>query len=231
MGDISEHSLFQDKVTCLHSCSGSSKAILRLFEPSFVEADVGSITWKAGVVFAHHIFHRAPFFPYLRKDHKILELGCGTGVLGMSLAHEGYTVTFTDYSATLLKLVRQSLALSKLQGSTELLDWSNKLSDRPEFQNSFDVVVASDVLYEEEHSKLILEMIIELLKTSTPSYAIICNIVRHQPYFEKIQQDFTSRLENNARLQLIRDISLNILGDDFRYFIMSRVIMSSEDHE
>jgi predicted nicotinamide N-methyase len=82
----------------------------------------------------------------------LLELGCGVGVVAIAAARAGFAVTATDYYDEALEFtalnVRENVAA---QATTCLVDWRSI----PSSLGAFDVVVASDVLYERPYAGLI----------------------------------------------------------------------------
>ena len=88
-----------------------------------------------------------------RSDNRtLLELGCGSGLVSTCAALAGFTVTVSDYydDAMLFAQVnasRNSAAAPK----TVAIDWRNLPSDLPRY----DVVVASDVLYERTYGPVV----------------------------------------------------------------------------
>ncbi len=83
---------------------------------------------------------------------RLLELGCGTGLVAMVASAAGFNVTATDYYAEALEFT----ALNANHNGhplheTRIVDWR----DLPSDLGRFDVVVASDVLYEKHYSDLV----------------------------------------------------------------------------
>lgn len=96
---------------------------------------------------------------YLEKNYSgagktALELGCGTGVAGLSLALLGYDVVLSDLGAEQAEATKANIAMNADRiaaagGSARYveLDW-RKLPAR-ETLGSFDLVVSSDVVWHE----------------------------------------------------------------------------------
>jgi predicted nicotinamide N-methyase len=81
------------------------------------------------------------------RDLRVLDLGCGVGAVGLAAASRGARVTYLDWEPRALAIVERSA--QSLQLPAEALvaaDWRSP----PELQ-SFDRVLAADVLYEERN--------------------------------------------------------------------------------
>jgi predicted nicotinamide N-methyase len=81
-----------------------------------------------------------------------LELGCGVGLSTLAATTAGYDVLSTDYYEDALDVTRANVFrnLGKL-ARTRLVDWRHL----PDDLGRFDLVFASDVLYEEEYAELL----------------------------------------------------------------------------
>ncbi len=98
---------------------------------------------------------------------QVIEIGAGgSGVVGVTAARSGASrVLTTDYvrlATQLLQLNASSNGISSniLQAST--LDW-NEPSTWPADQGGFDVVLASDVLYDEKHVAPLCKLLLYVL--------------------------------------------------------------------
>lgn len=86
---------------------------------------------------------------------RLLELGCGVGLVSLTALRAGFQVTATDYYTDALSVTR--LNVLRLVGDedarleTRLVDWRHF----PDDLAGFDVVCASDVLYEREYAELV----------------------------------------------------------------------------
>jgi predicted nicotinamide N-methyase len=93
----------------------------------------------------------------------LLELGCGVGLLSLVAADSGYrsrNVLASDYYPEALDFVRANAWLNGLtEPRTEMLDWRSLPADL----STFDRVVAADVLYEPEHTDLVIGAILRTL--------------------------------------------------------------------
>jgi len=88
----------------------------------------------------------APAAPAALDGLRVVELGCGLALPSLAAARSGATVLATDVEPEALELVARNAGLNGLSVETLRLDWSEPavlLSRAP-----FDLVLASDVLYE-----------------------------------------------------------------------------------
>jgi len=86
------------------------------------------------------------------QGRTLLELGCGIGLLSIAAARAGFEVLATDYYADALEFVATNAELNGVPTiDTRLVDWRRL----PDDLGVFDVVLASDVLYEEPQAALI----------------------------------------------------------------------------
>ncbi|MEP6618616.1 MAG: methyltransferase domain-containing protein [bacterium] len=91
---------------------------------------------------------------------RVLELGCGLGVVAIGAAMAGAKVTATDYYEDSLLFARLNVAEATGQSIvTRMVNWT----EMPEDLGRFDVVLASDVLYEHRYASLVADAIAKTL--------------------------------------------------------------------
>ena len=92
---------------------------------------------------------------------RLLELGCGSGLVTVASAIAGYEVLATDYYADALLVTRYNVEqnVSGASVRTREVDWR----DWPKGLGRFDRVLAADVLYEPAHGELIARAIYKSL--------------------------------------------------------------------
>jgi predicted nicotinamide N-methyase len=102
--------------------------------------------WPSSIVLAEHV-RRAE-----GAGRRFLELGCGIGLVAASAARAGFDVTASDYYEDALEFARLNVATNAGRDiRARLVDWR----DLPADLGRFNVVVASDVLYEPRYGPLI----------------------------------------------------------------------------
>lgn len=83
---------------------------------------------------------------------QLLELGCGMGLVASSAARAGFDVTATDYYEDALLFTQVNVfANTGVLPETRYVDWRAFPADL----EWFDLVIASDVLYEKEYAPLL----------------------------------------------------------------------------
>jgi ETFB lysine methyltransferase len=90
------------------------------------------------------------------RGQRVLELGCGLGVVAIGAVLGGAEVTATDYyeDAPRFALVNAAEATGT-RIATRMVNWA----DMPADLGKFDVVLASDVLYEHRYASLVANAI------------------------------------------------------------------------
>ena len=104
------------------------------------------------------------------RGKRFLELGCGAGVVTTMAALRGFAVVATDYYDDALDFAAANAWYNaSVRIATRNVDWR----DFPDDIGQFDVVVASDVLYEAEYVPLIASAIARTL--SPRGFAVIAD--------------------------------------------------------
>ena len=99
-----------------------------------------------------------------------LELGCGVGLSTLAATAAGFDVLSTDYYEDALDVTRANVYRNLRKTSrTRLVDWRHL----PEDLGTFDLVFASDVLYEKEYAELLPVILRRVLTES--GFALIAD--------------------------------------------------------
>jgi len=122
----------------------------------------------------------------LVEGRRVLELGCGLGLVGLAAARAGaQRAVLTDRDAELLRAVEASAALTGIEVEVALLDW-DRLDDglaalpgggvqagAPEGWPVFDTLLGADIVYEEAHATALLEAVQHLLRRGVAAEAVL----------------------------------------------------------
>lgn len=121
--------------------------------------------WPVSKYLAHAIYETS-----WRPPVTAIELGCGLGLPGLAALARGIQVLFSDYDATALRVVAESVAQNNLAGAQYLhFDWRALLQPKLDaatasLVGAFDLVMASDLIYEERQVKSLVAAFSKLLK-------------------------------------------------------------------
>ncbi|CAM9618371.1 unnamed protein product [Chrysoparadoxa australica] len=102
----------------------------------------GLNVWDGGALLANYLKHQSEVDMH---GARVLELGAGTGVSGLSAALLGANVVLTDLEYTLPNLEANVAAneLGPPQVTVQKVDWFSP----PEFEGTFDLVLMADVVW------------------------------------------------------------------------------------
>ncbi len=137
--------------------------------------------WPSSIVLAGEI--AAKHLTATKGKKRTIELGCGVGVVTTAAMKAGLDVLATDYYEPALEFTRANTCrnVSK-EAATRMVNWRELPTDI----GRFDLVLASDVLYEREYAGLLPRVFDKLLqfdgraviadpgRVSTPAFLYAC---------------------------------------------------------
>lgn len=98
--------------------------------------------WESSILLADHMAGLEP-----DPDRRILEVGCGLGLVGIVAASFGHRVTMTEYDDHALEFARANARLNLGPAPTpeiRKMDWH-----APALQGPFDWIIGSEMVYRE----------------------------------------------------------------------------------
>jgi len=143
---------------------------LTLYEPPMTSDNLGLKTWASSYLLAKQLCSLRQHIPDLAPDAKILELGAGTGLVGMAaaLVFERHTI-LTDLPEIVPNLEQNARSNSEVifscggTASAAVLDWT--LPDELELDsfdgspNLFPLIVVADPIYSSDHPRMLVDAI------------------------------------------------------------------------
>lgn len=143
---------------------------LTLYEPPMTSDNLGLKTWASSYLLAKQLCLLRQYIPDLAPGASILELGAGTGLVGMAaaLVFERHTI-LTDLPEIVPNLEQNarsnSEAISSCGGtaSAAVLDWTRptelELNSFDGSPNSFPLIVVADPIYSSDHPRMLVDAI------------------------------------------------------------------------
>lgn len=143
--------------------------------------------WPAAVAMAHYMRERLPL-----AGRRVLELGCGLGLVGIVAALLGARVLSTDYEAAALAFARHNARRNGCQQARfQLMDWRY-----PTLRRRYDYIVASDVIYEARNFGPIVALLRRYLARGGTAVFSEPRRVNAVPFFSLVRQHgFTCETE------------------------------------
>ncbi|KAH9894211.1 putative methyltransferase-domain-containing protein [Cubamyces lactineus] len=146
----------------------------------------GGIAWPAGEVLASYISRRGSL-----DGKTVLELGSGTGLVGLVAGKLGARVWITD-QAPLLGIMKQNVSLNGLESCVSVmeLNWGAPIPanlPRP------DLILAADCVYFEPAFPLLVKTLADLVKDSSTE-VLFCYKKRRKAdkrFFNLLKKEFT----------------------------------------
>lgn len=133
----------------IHLCTLRDKQQFR--DPEDIAKNLGinsalwplfGVVWPSSLVLAHYINH------YQTNGKRILEIGCGMALTSLMLNKQHADITATDYHPEVGFFLKRNTELNHdAEIGYERTDWS-ATTDK---LGRFDLIIGSDVLYEDQH--------------------------------------------------------------------------------
>lgn len=108
------------------------------------------VLWPSSMVLAHHMAG------YQTGKKRILEVGCGMALASLLLNKKKVNITATDYHPAVGTFLQRNTALNQdADIAYQRVNWA----DDEDTLGHFDVIIGSDLLYEDEHIGLLSSFI------------------------------------------------------------------------
>ena len=165
------------------------------------------IVWPSSLVLAHHIFN------YDTDSKRVLEIGCGTALSSLLLNKRKEDITATDYHPEVKHFLNRNTTLN---GDNlipfERTDWA----DSNDSLGRFDLIIGSDLLYEDAHIELLAGFI---KKHANPA----CEVIIVDPGRGRKNKLSKRMLEFGFIASFSKPKNTDYLDDDFKGYILTFV--------
>lgn len=137
--------------------------------------------WPAAVGLGLHLFEHP-----IRTTRRVLELGCGIGVVGLAAAKAGLLVLACDYEPDALDFARYNALINGVASRIVFrqFDWR-----RPDLSERFPVIIGSDIVYERSDHPSLLALLDRTLEPGgmfvlsdphrSPAEAFVAAMIEH----------------------------------------------------
>ena len=218
-------------VHCSRSTISIGSSLKLTLEQEFEGAEEGSVIWDASRGFLAHIVRRQQASDDRVRGARVLELGAGTGVVGIALSRLGAkSVVLTDLPGQ-LPLISRNLVHNQPEccasrcvlcanvalTEVKVLCWEpgqwRESAPTLAVPDSFDLIVACDCVYPGQSSDHLAAVLLELLELN-PSATILLAVERRPPPAEAPPGtdhlgDFLARMRARCDVERVPDDELD----------------------
>lgn len=164
---------------------------LSIHEPALTGDDLGLKTWAASYLLAKRLHTLDLVRPQQHERLRVLELGSGTGLVGLAMAGLGADVVLTDLQSIYANLARNAEANASIleekggTARTGILDWTNPHactlfskgndsgSHGKALDEKFPLILAADSLYSPDHPQMLVDTIMVWLSEDLEAKVIV----------------------------------------------------------
>ncbi len=165
------------------------------------------ILWPSSLVLAHHISN------YDVGDRRVLEIGCGTALSSLLLNKKHVDITATDYHPEVESFLNRN---TDLNGDRSIPFERTGWADNNDSLGLFDLIIGSDLLYEDEHIDLLAGFINQ---HSRPQ----CEVIIVDPDRGRKTKIAKKLLEYGFASSFERPVDTSFVSDDYKGHILTFV--------
>ncbi|AOA61362.1 S-adenosylmethionine-dependent methyltransferase [Komagataella phaffii CBS 7435] len=146
---------------------------IQLKEPSLTSDNLGLKTWGSSFILSQRLINDDQ--RYLKEP--IMELGAGTGLIGIVVAHLGYHVTLSDLPEILPNL-KENIKLNhaSAQADCHELDWTRPdpfIKENPNSLKGYNTLIFSDPVYSTNQPRWVADISEKFLRKSTEAHILL----------------------------------------------------------
>lgn len=133
----------------------------------------GTRLWEAGMLLSR--FVEVNMGVDKLKGRKVLELGAGTGLLGLYLSRLRADVLMVDYNELVLRLLKENVKENKSKAKVEKFDWSDGEAVQRLCEQQFDYIMGADCVFSLEATRSLVRCL-ETLCTANSGTIVYMSI-------------------------------------------------------
>lgn len=162
---------------------------------------------------------------YIKKNFKILDLGCGNGIISYSLSNFVKEITSIDYDKNIIENAKKKFAVNNLKFYYEDI----KNLNRYKFKN-LDLIICSHII---EHLDKPFDFLKTLKKFNSQIYIEVPDLESDNLYIVKKKlnlyltyndNDHIYEFNRDYLLKKLKDHNFKILDQDFRNGVISLLV-------
>lgn len=198
--------------TDIHLCTLRNKQ--EFYDPEDIAKELGicsaawpifGILWPSSLVLAHHMLN------YDIGSKRVLEIGCGTALSSLLLNKQNVDITATDYHPETESFLNRN---TELNGDKLIPFERTGWADNNDTLGRFDLIIGSDILYEDEHIELLSAFIQEHSKQQ-------CEVILVDPGRGRKNKLAKKLLEIGYISLFSKPDNTDYLSDDFKGYILN----------
>ena len=161
--------LFDDEFSFEYTEVFGVKLKLKPQDAGQIDSQMHLTLWPAATELCSQVL------PYLKPTTSVLELGAGTGLVGIFASKLSGQVEITDGNAESIELIRENISLNNSSATCYPLQWGSAI-------NKYDLILCSDVIYSSTALRPLLETVFSAL---TPTS--ICLLSNHKIWLSQLE--------------------------------------------
>ena len=197
---------------------------IKIKEQTLFKADGGEglHLWEASIVLSRYVLkHKS-----MLENKKIIELGCGCGLLGISILKEipVEQYTFSDYNSSVLNNLKENLKINGIPLKENKIgikqdDWKNYENMAP---SQYDVVIGTELIYKGGAILELSKVINKILKPGGKCYISM-------PKERSMTKTFLEYIENEELKW--NSLSFNELDDEEKKYLFLPVMKGDKKNK
>jgi len=202
---------------------GDWQYILHLKQLHFDTVGVAWKVWDGGIGFCRWIIQNRNIF----EGKKVLEVGSGVGIAGLTAALFAKQVVLSDYTPKLLKVLRKNLKengtkYAQIHNAAKVisLDWLTEKVPEP---LSYDIVIGTEVVYDSKLVKPLANIIHNALTKNGIFLGVSAAVRQGIPDFIASMKELEFDVEaKEFPKQLLPDSKLEYGSNDCIFFVCTK---------